>query len=60
MAPFASLDGQWFEVISDVLYLDGRIHHRGDLLSALELAGRVEKMLQIGMIRSVAANRLVA
>jgi hypothetical protein len=50
----------WFEVTSDLLFLDGHKFRRGDLLSASEVGDRAAEMLQLGMIQVVAANARAA
>ena len=60
MSPYKNIEGPWFEVTSDVLYLNGHVFHRGDTISTIELAGKIAQMLTLGMIRLLAANRKVA
>jgi hypothetical protein len=50
----------WFEVTSDVLFLDGRKLLRGNLLSGAELGDRRLKMLELGMVRFASVYRLAA
>ncbi len=50
----------WFEVTSDVLFLDGHTFHRGDLIPGLALGDRRALMMRLGMVRAVQAGRRVA
>ena len=60
MSPFKITDDAWYEVTSDILFLDGSTFHRGDLIAEIEIGARVGDMIRLGMIRSKAVNRRVA
>ena len=47
-----------FEVISEVLYLDGLELHYGDLLNPMDLGGRLIDLIALGMIRPVDSQNL--
>ncbi|MDR3689578.1 MAG: hypothetical protein P4L46_09385 [Fimbriimonas sp.] len=43
----------YFEVISDVLYLDGAVLHCGDMLNPTNLGARLIDLVALDMIRPV-------
>jgi len=60
MAKMIRNDENWFEVTSDVLFIDGRTLRRGDVIQSSEISERLAKMLKIGMILTVSVQKRAA
>lgn len=60
MALEVASDGFMFEVICDVLYIDGQVFHRGDLLTADFVGTRAVALMRLGMVYALAERGYVA